>query len=143
MCRTLSSSSSSRAGAAVAARNGRREHMGALTPGAQFNLHVCVVCERANMSLGFLQADLSCQASSLAGVIVAGVISRGCVRASSARLSTSTKENALVTCTQLHVTRYRGCCRLSHSPRKNANFQHELALCYNGQYLIQFCYICR
>ena len=73
--RTLSSSSSS-AGAAVAARNGRQEHMGALTPGAQFNLLVCVVCERANMSLGLLQAvSLPSHHLSLflAGVPVAGV----------------------------------------------------------------------
>ena len=50
--------------------------MGALTPGAQFNLLVCVVCERADMSLGLLQAvSLPTLHLSLflAGVLVAGV----------------------------------------------------------------------
>ena len=70
--------------------------MGALTPSAQFYLPVCVVYERENMSLGFLQAVSPVKfhlSLSLAGVIVAGVrYLRGCVRASSARLSTSTKK---------------------------------------------------
>ena len=54
--------------------NGRREHMGALTPGAQFYLIVCVVCEWANMSLGFLQAvflSSSFISFSLHGIIIA------------------------------------------------------------------------
>ena len=50
--------------------------MGAVIPGIQFNLLVCVVCERTNMSLGLLQ-DVSLPSLHLslilAGVLVAGV----------------------------------------------------------------------
>ena len=114
VCRTLSSSSSSRARTAVAAHNGRREHMGALAPGAQFNLPVCVVCERANMSLDLLQAvSLPSIHLSLflASILVADVrfLRGACARRLLASVPRQKKkQNALATCTRLHVARCRG-----------------------------------